>query len=482
MTIKHAFQSAKADGGDTSLVRPSNWNADHAIDNGTVALPSIAPASDPNTGLYFDGADRLYIATGGVQSVAINTAKAELEVKTSIGFTPAAPMLATFGDNVNTFAQVGIQNLSTGTSASSDLVLTTDTGTDAAEYIDLGINGSAYVGTWGAAKDGYLYVEGGASGTGNLVIGTQQPNTTVDIQVGGGAAANRVVRFDSSGLLLTDIAAEPSNPPTGFLSFYANDLGGRLIPKWKTVDGKSFSTQPLMGASNICSWQANPNNTSLVGMGVTLSSTGTATATAATTTSFYTRQKRTRWVSAATAGSLCGPRIATAVTTMPSGAGLGGFFFVARFGVEDAAAVSGARTFVGLTGSSAAPTNVEPSTLTNAIGIGNGAADTNLRIFYGGSAAQASIDLGVNFPATTRSTDFYELVLHTPLNANNICHYTVTRLNTGHVASGTLTGTAGTALPASTTTLTGLQAWRTNNATALAVTLSLGLSYLEIFG
>jgi hypothetical protein len=34
MAIKHAFQSSKSDGADSSLVRPSNWNADHTIEFG----------------------------------------------------------------------------------------------------------------------------------------------------------------------------------------------------------------------------------------------------------------------------------------------------------------------------------------------------------------------------------------------------------------------------------------------------------------
>src|SRR3990172_8306501 len=29
MAVKHAFTSPKADGGDATLVRPSNWNAEH---------------------------------------------------------------------------------------------------------------------------------------------------------------------------------------------------------------------------------------------------------------------------------------------------------------------------------------------------------------------------------------------------------------------------------------------------------------------
>lgn len=31
VTVKHKFQSGKSDGGDASLVRPSNWNDDHNI-------------------------------------------------------------------------------------------------------------------------------------------------------------------------------------------------------------------------------------------------------------------------------------------------------------------------------------------------------------------------------------------------------------------------------------------------------------------
>jgi hypothetical protein len=34
MAIKHTFQSSKTDSSDTSLVRPSNWNADHTIEFG----------------------------------------------------------------------------------------------------------------------------------------------------------------------------------------------------------------------------------------------------------------------------------------------------------------------------------------------------------------------------------------------------------------------------------------------------------------
>jgi hypothetical protein len=33
MTVKHKFQSAKSDGADATLVRPSNWNDTHDVHN-----------------------------------------------------------------------------------------------------------------------------------------------------------------------------------------------------------------------------------------------------------------------------------------------------------------------------------------------------------------------------------------------------------------------------------------------------------------
>ncbi len=59
MPVKHSFTSGKSDGGDATLVRPSDWNADHTIDT-YVSFPSITDPAAP-------GADtlRLYAKTIG---------------------------------------------------------------------------------------------------------------------------------------------------------------------------------------------------------------------------------------------------------------------------------------------------------------------------------------------------------------------------------------------------------------------------------
>lgn len=166
------------------------------------------------------------------------------------------------------------------------------------------------------------------------------------------------------------------------------------------------------------------------------------------------------------------------------GAGLGGFFYSCRFGFSDAATVSGARAFVGMSSLVAAPTNVEPNTLTNCIGLAQLSTDaTQLFLVYGGSAAQTAIGLGTNFPPMAgvgaANGIAYDLTLFCPTSGNGIVNYRVERIGTSFVAEGTLTPTTvGTQTPAATTLMTH-RAWRTNNATLLAVGIDMLNVYIE---
>jgi hypothetical protein len=187
--------------------------------------------------------------------------------------------------------------------------------------------------------------------------------------------------------------------------------------------------------------------------------------------------RRLGFVSAATAAAVGQWRTGVSQFTLGNGAGLGGFTYIIRFGISDAAAIADARMFMGMGVGTLVPTNIEPSTLVNVIGIGCGAADTTLSLYYGGSAAQTPIALGANFPANTRNVDMYELALFAAPNSTTV-QYEVTRLNTGHVVKGTLSGAAGTVLPAATTLL-GPWGYRTNNATALACAIDVASAYIE---
>jgi len=236
------------------------------------------------------------------------------------------------------------------------------------------------------------------------------------------------------------------------------------------------------------SFFAQPDFSALTSLGIStggVTVSGTENNPGSTSASFYTRMQRKHFISSASAGNLCGARhgykgISLGVPGTPN---IGGFHYVARFASDDAATVADARQFVGVTNTTAAPAgSFTPSGFTNVIGMGHGSGDANMQIYYGGSAAQTPIDLGSSFPANTNGVDVYQFELYADPGIDNEVNYKVTRLNTGDVASGTLTGTAGTALPANTSMLTTLYAYRSNGATALEVRLAVNMISARAWG
>lgn len=283
---------------------------------------------------------------------------------------------------------------------------------------------------------------------------------------------------DPLDLTVTD----PAAPAADTVRLFRRKIGGRNMPAFIGPAGLDSTLQPLIARNKIAVWSPPGNATTVpavFGMAA-MSTTGTATARNVAATSLFTRMRRLGYVSTSTAGSFAIVRQTAANITLGTtigGVAVGGFFKVIRFGISDAATVAGARMFVGINNGSA-PSAGEPSTLTNVIGVGHGASDTNLKIFYGGSAAQTPIDLGANFPANTLSADVYELALFCA-PGSEVVTWQVTRLNTGHSASGTLSGASGVALPAPATLLAMSFNYRTNNATALAVGLDIMSDYIE---
>lgn len=272
------------------------------------------------------------------------------------------------------------------------------------------------------------------------------------------------------------LTADPAIPADGTLKFYGRKVAGRHLISQFGPAGLPMQYQPMLGFNKTALWIPPGGSTTVpavFGMAA-LTATGTATARTVAVTSMLSRMTRLGYVSAATAGALTGAREAVAKYTTGAGANLGGFFAVYRFGVSDAATVAGARMFVGLSGTTGAPTNVDPTTLLNAIGVCQITGSDNLQMYSAGSSAGGNlVDLGASFPANTLSADVYELILHSPTDTGYV-NYRVTRLNTGDVAEGSFTA----GLPTSSTLLCH-QLWRTNNATALAVGLDICSIYIE---
>lgn len=165
----------------------------------------------------------------------------------------------------------------------------------------------------------------------------------------------------------------------------------------------------------------------------------------ATTDSWTRRTRHSRTI--ATTGGVAGYYGTTGLVTMATSSD-GGFLFRQGFAYTDAR--TDARIFVGVRSATAAPANASPATYVNCIGLGVATGNAAL-LYYGGSAAQTPINLGFNFAANVG----YELTLYSPPGSTSSVYYQVTNLSTKAVlASGLITGTAGTQLPAATTLLT----------------------------
>lgn len=273
-------------------------------------------------------------------------------------------------------------------------------------------------------------------------------------------------------------------PPVGKTTAWGKNIAKRGLIAVMGPSGMDYPLQPSIWRQKIGLWTPPGNSTTVPGVvGFTApTAVGTATARTVAITSVATRMRRLGYVSAATAAALCGQYVAAAQFTLGSGGSTdgSGFFYSCRFIVSDAAAVAGARMFVGMSSTVAAPTNVEPTTLLNSIGIAQLSTDnTQLYIVYGGSAAQAAIPLGTNFTPIQGTQNAYDLTLFAPPNANGVIHYRVDKINSGIFTEGTITpGTVGVQTPLSTT-LMAHRAWRTNNATALAVGIDICNIYIE---
>lgn len=265
----------------------------------------------------------------------------------------------------------------------------------------------------------------------------------------------------------------PTAPAANNIAIYGQNRAGRMLLTQMGPSGLDTSLQPHLGGNKVGIWIPPGNATTVPGvLGIgTLTAVGTATARNAAATSLATRMLRLGYVSAATAGSLTSIREPQAKYTTGAGDGLGGFYYRVRFVPSNAAAVTGERFFAGLSASTGAATNVEPTSLVNVAGICQLSTSTNLQVYAAGASTSSAVDLGANFPANGLSTDAYEFAMFSGPSGG--ISWQVWRLGTAFTASGTFA-----AAPSSSTFLCH-QIWKTNNATALAVAFDICSLYIE---
>jgi hypothetical protein len=292
-------------------------------------------------------------------------------------------------------------------------------------------------GTWAAPPGGGGGAPGGASGE-------------IQFNSAGSFAGAADVEIEGGQLRLPAIAT-PVTPAAGGVKLFGRDRAGRILPAIVGPSGLDTSLQPFIGGNKIGLFLPAGNGGSDTQMGMVVTATGTTTAENVATTNLYTYMRRRSWrVTTASTSAVVGIRGGALQFGVggPS-AGLGGFHLVWRWGPATGVGNASHRAFVGMRSSTAAPTDVNPSTLTNICGMGYDAADANIQFLHNdGSGAATKIDLGASFPKPNADlASVYEIALFARSGPTQILGYEVTDLVSGAVATGTVT----TDLPATST-------------------------------
>lgn len=236
-------------------------------------------------------------------------------------------------------------------------------------------------------------------------------------------------------------------PRSNTARLYGRTIANRSFPAFIGVSNMDSVVQPSIWRQKVACWNPPGNATTLPGVDGMNAPTalGTATTRAVATTNLLTRTRRLCYASAATAAAFCGHYGTLAQWTTGTGACLGGFFYSCRFAITDPAAVTGARMFIGMRNLVAAPTNVEPNTLANHIGITQLSNDaTQLQFICRGAADGSTTPLGTNFPpmAGVGATNgiVYDLTIYSSPNDNGAVTMRLERLGTSYVVEQKYSG------------------------------------------
>lgn len=280
-------------------------------------------------------------------------------------------------------------------------------------------------------------------------------------------------------LLFPARATNPAVPAAGTGVLYAQNVAGRLVPKWMGPSGVDYLLQPHIGLNNVAAWRGGSTTTaatfaSQVGsMPYSAASGTTPTIPTLAATSLRNSTYRSTIATSTTAGNVAFIRANFARIWRGDAAGLGGFFYATRFSLSGTLR-AGLRCFVGIQDSTASPTNVDP--LSNGtigrVGIAINSETGNWSFVHNiAGTAPTVIALGANFPVN--NTDLYEVALFCAPNGSSIS-YRVVNWSTNQ----TTTGSISTNIPAATTFMVAVL-WVTNNATAASQAIDFISTYVE---
>lgn len=189
--------------------------------NNVAAVQNFGTTSNYALPFITNNTEKMRLSTSGSLGLGTSTFDSVNPEKMLIDAGSASSYnLITGKGTVNNYVQLNIQNRSTGTDASADVVATADNGTESVNYVDMGINSSnnSSSGLLGGANSAYLYSTGN-----NFMIGNSTASKDVVLFTGGTAASNEKLRLTPNGISVSGSIKVNYRSGTGAYTLLATD-------------------------------------------------------------------------------------------------------------------------------------------------------------------------------------------------------------------------------------------------------------------
>lgn len=257
-------------------------------------------------------------------------------------------------------------------------------------------------------------------GSGNVTVTASAAGTTGEVQYNsaGALAGAANIEVENGYLRIPDTGAQPATPAAAGLNLFARTRGGRLLPAWIGPSGLDTTVQPALFGNSTYVWLPGTGTTVAINWGCSFTARNSGTSAAQATparasTNAMTSMVRAQFGTGTTATGASGIQSASTVAWRGNAAGLGGFFFFARFGIETLA--SDMRAMVGLSANNAAMA-ADGSTWANTIAIVKDSADSVWQV----AARNATTLTKTSTGCTVTAGQILDVWIYAPPNGSSI--------------------------------------------------------------